>query len=318
MRVLLSKSTLGVRAYEVGPDQRMTVLTVANLLQEAAGNHAVAMWGRSESGFASDPRLTELGLIFVMARLCIDMRRYPRWGELVRMETWFQAAGRVGAERQWLLQAGNSGEILGRASAQFVMLHAATRKLVKMPSSVRETSAWFQRSPPLSAIAPAQGRAKLPAVRSKGAGVGAAGAGRGESSESAVALPLSPSRVSTPLEVAPLAVTARRADMDMNGHVNNVAYLCWALESVPEAVHGQGTLRGVEADFMAESTAGQTIEGLAHATPAPDWIEGGNAAFAHSLVRPDEGGGKGTELARLRSTWEVPEDVAAKLRRTKA
>lgn len=29
---------------------------------------------------------------------------------------------------------------------------------------------------------------------------------------------------------------ARRSDMDMNGHINNVTYLGWALETVPKTV----------------------------------------------------------------------------------
>ncbi len=30
---------------------------------------------------------------------------------------------------------------------------------------------------------------------------------------------------------------ARRSDMDMNGHINNVTYLAWTLESMPEDVY---------------------------------------------------------------------------------
>ena len=30
---------------------------------------------------------------------------------------------------------------------------------------------------------------------------------------------------------------ARRSDMDMNGHINNVTYLAWALETVPADVY---------------------------------------------------------------------------------
>jgi fatty acyl-ACP thioesterase A len=55
----------------------MTITSIATLLQEAAGNHAVAMWGRSTEGFASDP--SEGGLIFVMTRMQIQMEYYPRW-----------------------------------------------------------------------------------------------------------------------------------------------------------------------------------------------------------------------------------------------
>ena len=42
-----------------------------------------------------------------------------------------------------------------------------------------------------------------------------------------------------PQIVGPIQV-ARRGDMDMNGHVNNVMYLAWALETVPNDVfHGR-------------------------------------------------------------------------------
>ena len=61
----------------MGPDQRTTIVSVANILQETAGNHAVAMWGRSTEGFASDPAMR--GLIFVMTRMQIQMETYPRW-----------------------------------------------------------------------------------------------------------------------------------------------------------------------------------------------------------------------------------------------
>ena len=35
---------------------------------------------------------------------------------------------------------------------------------------------------------------------------------------------------------------ARRSDMDMNGHINNVTYLGWALETVPPKVADSSTL----------------------------------------------------------------------------
>ncbi len=45
--------------------------------QEVAGNHAVGTWGRSDTGFGNIP--SEKDLIFVMTRLQIRMRRYPKW-----------------------------------------------------------------------------------------------------------------------------------------------------------------------------------------------------------------------------------------------
>ena len=42
----------------------------------------------------------------------------------------------------------------------------------------------------------------------------------------------------------PLQV-ARRSDMDMNGHINNVTYLGWALETVPADVYLNYSLQEV-------------------------------------------------------------------------
>ncbi len=44
--------------------------------------------------------------------------------------------------------------------------------------------------------------------------------------------------------VGPVQV-ARRSDMDMNGHINNAAYLAWALETVPKDVFDKWQLTSV-------------------------------------------------------------------------
>ncbi len=44
---------------------------------------------------------------------------------------------------------------------------------------------------------------------------------------------------------------ARRSDMDMNGHINNVTYLAWALETVPQDVYDGHTLFEVRARFLS-------------------------------------------------------------------
>ena len=49
------------------------------MLQEVAGNHGVALWGRTEAGFATDPVMVELSLIFVSTRIQVQMETYPRW-----------------------------------------------------------------------------------------------------------------------------------------------------------------------------------------------------------------------------------------------
>ncbi|KAL6766149.1 FAT1 [Auxenochlorella protothecoides x Auxenochlorella symbiontica] len=262
-----------IRGNEAGPSQHVTIAAVANILQEAAGNHAVAMWGRSSQGFATDPELVERGLIFVMTRMQIQMHRYPRWGDLVQVETWFQAAGKLGAQREWLLRDKLTGEVLGAATSTWVMINMRTRRPCRMPELVRWKSACFAREPPRLALPSDVTRAKLPAV--------------------ADPAPLRGNRQ-----------VARRADMDMNGHVNNVAYLAWTLEAVPEEVWAGSHLYQVEIDFKAECHAGDVVCSLAQQVPPQEALTHNGAGrepacYVHSLLRGE------TELVRARTTWRV-------------
>ena len=43
--------------------------------------------------------------------------------------------------------------------------------------------------------------------------------------------------------------TAERRDMDSNRHINNAAYLVWALESLPEAWKEEQALIGIQLHF---------------------------------------------------------------------
>lgn len=48
-------------------------------LQEVAGNHGVALWGRTDEGFATDPVMVAMHLIFAATRIQIEMTKYPKW-----------------------------------------------------------------------------------------------------------------------------------------------------------------------------------------------------------------------------------------------
>jgi len=47
------------------------------------------------------------------------------------------------------------------------------------------------------------------------------------------------------LQIESPVQVARRSDMDMNGHINNVTYLGWALETVPADVYLKYSLQEV-------------------------------------------------------------------------
>ena len=165
----------------------------------------------------------------------------------------------AGAQRLFALRefrlAGDGGE-LGRATTGWMVINVATRRPVRVP----EDAVAIGRSTPPRALP--DEFAKLPE-----------------------------------LERADLerAVEVRYADLDMNGHANNVSVIAWSLEALPHEVALASALAELEVDFRAEALHGDTIVARVQRE------EGPAPAFRHALVRP----GDGREIARLRSVWSA-------------
>jgi acyl-ACP thioesterase len=85
-----------------------------------------------------------------------------------------------------------------------------------------------------------------------------------------------------------------RADLDINRHANNVAYVDWALETVPAEMAEQCLLAEMEVAYRAEVLYGETIRARSRELPG-----GESRAFLHQLVREEDG----VELTRLVTRW---------------
>lgn len=66
----------------------------------------------------------------------------------------------------------------------------------------------------------------------------------------------------------PVLPQARRSDLDMNHHVNNVAYFGWMLESVPESVVTSSELASITLEYRRECISDDIVESLTSAEPA--------------------------------------------------
>lgn len=56
--------------------------------------------------------------------------------------------------------------------------------------------------------------------------------------------------------------TAERRDTDFNRHINNAAYLVWALESLPDSWEEEHELTGMHLHFKKETHAGESMKSL--------------------------------------------------------
>uniref|UniRef100_Q9ZTF7 Acyl-[acyl-carrier-protein] hydrolase n=1 Tax=Cuphea hookeriana TaxID=36775 RepID=Q9ZTF7_CUPHO len=263
-----------VRCYEVGINKTATVETMANLLQEVGCNHAQSV-GFSTDGFATTPTMRKLNLIWVTARMHIEIYKYPAWSDVVEIETWCQSEGRIGTRRDWILKDYGNGEVIGRATSKWVMMNQNTRRLQKVDDSVREEYMVFcPREPRLSF--PEENNRSLRKI----------------------------SKLEDPAEYSRLGLTPRRADLDMNQHVNNVAYIGWALESVPQEIIDSYELETITLDYRRECQQDDVVDSLTsvlsdeESGTLPE-LKGTNGSASTPLKRDHDGSRQFLHLLRL-------------------
>ncbi|XP_015892448.3 oleoyl-acyl carrier protein thioesterase 1, chloroplastic [Ziziphus jujuba] len=230
-----------VRCYEVGINKTATVETIANLLQEVGCNHAQGV-GFSTDGFATTHTMRKLNLIWVTARMHIEIYKYPAWSDVVEIETWCQGEGRIGTRRDWILKDHATGQVIGRATSKWVMMNQETRRLQKVNDDVREEYLVF---------CPREPRLAFPE----------------ENSSSVRKI----SKLEDPAQFSRLGLVPRRADLDMNQHVNNVTYIGWVLESMPQEIIDSHELQTITLDYRRECQHDDVVDSLTSVEP----LEGG-------------------------------------------
>ncbi|CAL1361644.1 unnamed protein product [Linum trigynum] len=271
-----------VRCYEVGINKTATVETIANLLQEVGCNHAQGV-GFSTDGFATTPTMRKLHLIWVTARMHIEIYRYPAWSDVVEIETWCQSEGRIGTRRDWIMKDYATGEVIGRATSKWVMMNQDTRRLQKVNDEVREEYLVFCPREPRLSFPEANNRSLKKILK-----------------------------LEDPAQHSRLGLTPRRADLDMNQHVNNVAYIGWVLESMPQEVIDTHELQTITLDYRRECQQDDVVDSLTSVEPVDEpEVHGKTNGSALSLAEESLNflhmlrlaGEQGLEINRGRTEW---------------
>lgn len=212
---LFWKESFKIRAYEAGVDGRVSIQAITNYLLESAANHAAAM-------DVSVQKLFKMNLTWVLSRFHIQMERYPRWPEVVTVETWPVHKDAYYAIRDFRLKDGKSEQI-GLATSSWMMIDFKERKPVVLPEFVDD-------------------------LQNKEAGRTLI--------DSFERMPR-PKHVDHQTEFH-----VRQSDLDVNRHVYSVHYLSWAMEAIPTEIWKAYHLRDVEINFRAESVRGDLVHSL--------------------------------------------------------
>ncbi|CAI9770651.1 unnamed protein product [Fraxinus pennsylvanica] len=273
-----------VRCYEVGINKTATVETIANLLQEVGCNHAQGV-GFSTDGFATTLTMRKFHLIWVTARMHIEIYKYPAWSDVLEIETWCQSEGRIGTRRDWILKDYATGEVIGRATSKWVMMNQDTRRLQKVTDEVRDE--YLIYCPKTLRLAfPEENNASLRKI----------------------------AKLEDPVQYSKIGLVPRRADLDMNQHINNVTYIGWVLESMPREIIDTHELQTLTLDYRRECQHDDVVNSLTSPESLMDdtilELEGTNGSatavkdendclqFLHLLRLAD-----GSEINRGRTEW---------------
>ncbi|KAL1531884.1 palmitoyl-acyl carrier protein thioesterase, chloroplastic-like [Salvia divinorum] len=280
------RQTVVIRSYEVGADKTATIESLLNLLQETALNH-VWMSGLLSDGFGATHGMMRNNLIWVVSRMQVQVDHYPIWGEVMEIDTWVGASGKNGMRRDWLLRSQATGIVFIRATSTWVMMNKETRRLSKMPDEVRaEIAPWF---------------IEKHAVEE-------------ESPEKIEKLDANARYVHSNLK-------PKRSDLDMNHHVNNVKYLRWMLETIPDEFLEKHQLSDIVLEYRKECGSSDVVQSLCeprfnqntglngHAVSSQ--ILQGNGLLGALNQRPlsythllqTKGESKNEEIVRARTTW---------------
>ena len=119
-----------IRATEVGPDERATVLALADLLQEAAGEHARAT-DREGFDLSDGGRGT-----WALSRLRIVLDRRPAMLEPVTVTTWPSAYDGARVHRDFVMED-EGGAACVRATSVWFVFDVARRRAVRLPPPMR-------------------------------------------------------------------------------------------------------------------------------------------------------------------------------------
>uniref|UniRef100_A0A4P8L7T0 Acyl-[acyl-carrier-protein] hydrolase n=1 Tax=Camellia fraterna TaxID=542725 RepID=A0A4P8L7T0_9ERIC len=262
---LVFSQNFSIRSYEVGADRTASIETLMNHLQETALNHVKGA-GLLGDGFGATPEMCKKNLIWVVTKMHVVVDRYPAWGDVVQVNSWVAASGKNGMRRDWIVHDCKTGDILTRASSVWVMMNKETRRLSKIPDEVRvEIGPYFVDSPPVLD----EDSRKLPKLNESTADYICTG------------------------------LTAKRSDLDVNLHVNNVKYVGWIVESAPPPILESHELSSLTLEYRRECGRDSVLRSLTNVSGGgAGLVDSGYVECEHMLRLED-----GPEILKARTEW---------------
>ena len=190
---------------------------------------------------------------WLLSRLKIKIASFPVWQDRITISTWPSGAQRLFALRDFQLQDKHDQTVAAAVSA-WLGLDVEKRRPIRI-------------GPFIEKLRPLEGQHILPDALDKLPGL--------------------------EFRTHEKKFVVRYRDLDINQHVNNVSFVEWLVESIPNGVLNTSVLAELEINFMAEAFYEDRILAACHP------LDPHNTSFHHSLIRQQDG----QELARAVTVW---------------
>ena len=181
--------------------------------QDIAGLHAENL------GMGMETLYKKHDALWVLARIRVDIVRYPLWNEEITIDTWPQEPGKIEFTRDFLVKDGQ-GNILAKAVSTWVIIDIKTRRLKK-------TKSVYIGYPPI--IKERAIHCRLGNLKPKG-----------------------------PLEMV-YKRTVGYSDIDVNRHLNNSKYIDFIMDCFSLSDHEKYNIKSIEVNYSKEALPGDSI-----------------------------------------------------------
>ncbi|WP_051670699.1 acyl-[acyl-carrier-protein] thioesterase [Bryobacter aggregatus] len=213
MEVKIYREQSVVGYFEADVKLRLAPSAYWRLLQNAAAAHAAMLSAATEE-------LRKDGQTWMLSKMRLDVKRHPRIGDAIVVETWPSTKLRGARAYRDFVILDERGATLATASSLWVIVDLGSRRPVRIPDAI-------------VALCVDPGYA-IPAVQEEA---------------------LSPPEATA----HEMTIRATWSDADQNEHINNVAILRWAVDALPLDFLMHHELERAEVHYRSELQIGDVV-----------------------------------------------------------
>lgn len=196
-----------ITCYEADANQVMRPTAMLDMMQEAANINATSL------GFGYD-EMKESNTAWVLSRIHVRFKSYPKWRDSVNIKTWHKGTARLFYLRDYIL-SDEEGNTLAEATSSWLIIDMNTRRLVRS----NELATSEEKCTKEDAIAEPADKVTTP-------------------------VDIEPELV----RKHPVTWS----EIDTMGHVNNVKYVVWAIDAVGTDIVKERPLKELLINYDAE------------------------------------------------------------------